>query len=310
MKKANIVKRAISAICVTALFVTIAVPASAYHGYAHWDIARRAAETYGVSTSYRSTYMNGTLAADIGRMSWDNYYTTSDTTKFANTMRSLASTTQEIYYANGWYDHVTEDNYVNMYDIFPNSGLSYTALCGKVDNFLRDTRNISCPLNGTATLTINYNMIRNTYKQLDNFSPTDSQIKDAYSMMVGAYNSAIILGGGIMTSTQISAMDSQLGRAALNCMPNRDTPYDNGMRNSPILPNSSDADVLDLFAEQLQNEEIMASYQQLQEQINEIAYLEEIGESNGFTELRFVIEDEQLYEQLLTEGLEIIMGTN
>lgn len=291
-------KKLISAgLCVALLGTTMVMPSYAFHGYSHWDIARRVAVSKNIPTAnnQRLIYQSGTLAADLGKaIGWDDTHgVNSDSSTFSNKIVSLADTTNEKWFAAGWRDHVTQDTRGDVMNNISSSHTNYTLKCGWLDEYLRDTRNISCPINGTANLFLSYGLIRETYDELCNFSPTDAQINSAISKMYSAYNSAILANFYGMNSTEISEMDAEFDRVAALC---GGTNINSIGGDVEVLKTEVDA-VVDLMNSESNKEEVDA----ILCEIEEVTELQTVSSDGEFTELKFVIVDEDAYNELLNE---------
>jgi hypothetical protein len=287
-------------LCILIVGAVMTIPTHAFHGYSHWDIARRVAVNKGIPTTnnQRLIYQSGTLAADLGKaIGWDDNYTTSDSSTFSNKIVALASTANEKWFAAGWRDHVIQDTQGSIANI-PSIHSNYTLKCGWLDEYLRDKRKITCPINGTANLFLSYGLIRNTYNSLDSFSPTDAQINSAISKMYNAYNTAILANVFGMDATEIAAMDAEFDRTASFC----------GGTNLMSIPNAYDMtkDELDIMIDRMNAEDKKEQVDIILKQIDEITELQVVGTYGEFTELKFVIEDQESYNGLLSDIYEIV----
>lgn len=196
MKLRKIIAFALILLITTSLFATQAL---AWGGYAHWEMADRASTSL---SSYDATfYKSGALFADLGKSTWDSNYTVSDSKAFANKIVEIAndepwSGTGTKFLAYGWMAHYIQDTQGSLANIETTKSWwpsEYRGKCGWVDEYLRDDQNITCPINGTEGVGINYDLIRMTYEELDNFSPTDTQIDNEIADMYALYHVQIAL---------------------------------------------------------------------------------------------------------------------
>ncbi|MGL4736880.1 MAG: hypothetical protein ACRCW2_05435 [Cellulosilyticaceae bacterium] len=182
----------------------------AFGGYAHWEIADRAAvlKNYGIEEAKH--YMSGALMADIGKMSWDSKYTSSDSLAFTQTImeQGVLSGT---YFAEGWNAHYISDTQGAVANISGGPSI-YKVKCGWIDKYLRDDQSITTPINGATSAYVNYELIRNTYQSLNGFSPTDTQIDQQISSMYSAFHTAIALSFQGWNSAQKQSIENELNR--------------------------------------------------------------------------------------------------
>ena len=169
----------------------------------------------------------------------------------------------------------------------------YTIKCGWLDEYLRDKRKITCPINGTANLFLSYGLIRNTYNALCNFSPTDSQINSAISKMYSAYNTAILANVLGMNNTEISEMDAEFNRVAKLCGGTNL----NSIKDEVEVSRTEFDTIVDLMNSEKHKEKV----DDLLYGIEEVTDLQTVNTDAGFTELKFVILDEEAYNELLNE---------
>lgn len=296
-------KKILSSVLVALLIVSVLpVNAFAFGGYAHWDIADRAVEANNISTNnnYAAAYMSGCLLADIGKYSWDDDYTESDSGTFANKMMSIeAPNMQGTYFARGWLSHVYQDSNGNVGAIL-NDGDSYRVNCGQIDEYLRDDLEIDCPINGTANLYVVYEMIRNTYAALDGFSPTNSQIDKQIENMYFLYHAQIALNFSGMSEAQISRMNEQFDDLAENC-------YSTKASKNISANQNADLSSMDLIQRERNNPGKREMLESIEESAQQYAHLETVSEENGVAELRFVITDPEAYQALAEQHANLIM---
>lgn len=284
------------------LVMVLPVNAFAFGGYAHWDIAGRAVVANNIPTTnnYSNAYMSGVLLADIGKYSWDNDYTVSDSNTFANKMISIvAPNMQGTYFARGWLSHVYQDNYGNVAAIL-DDGDNYRVNCGQIDEYLRDDLKINCPINGTANLYVVYEMIRNTYAALDGFSPTNAEIDKQIKNMYFLYHVQILLNFSGMSEKQIKRLNDQFDDLAENC-------YSTNASSSTSSSQNVVLSSMDLIQRERSNPAKYESLEAIVDSVTEYAYLETVSEENGVTELRYVITDYEAYEDLAEQYVSLIM---
>lgn len=296
-------KKILSGVLVALLIVAVLpVNAFAFGGYAHWDIADRAVDANNISTSnnYATAYMSGCLLADIGKYSWDSDYTTSDSSAFANKMMEIeAPNTQGTYFARGWLSHVYQDSNGNVGTIL-NDGDSYRVNCGQIDEYLRDDLEIDCPINGTANLYVVYEMIRDTYAALDDFSPTNAQIDTQIENMYFLYHAQIALNFSGMSEAQIDRMNDQFDDLAENC-------YSTEVSRSISANQNAVLSSMDLIQRERNNPDKREALKSIEESAKQYAHLETVSEENGVAELRFVITDPEAYQALAEQHANLIM---
>lgn len=166
------------------------VNAYAFGGYSHWDIATKVAANKQMGSTTANYYKSGALLADIGKSTWDNSYTTSDSKNFSDKMLAVARKTKfssSLNFASGWVDHYIQDNKGTVLGI-GGAPSPYRVGCGWVDEYLRDSKAIRSPINGTANAYADYYLIRETYNQLNGFAPTDAAIDTQISKLYSLYD--------------------------------------------------------------------------------------------------------------------------
>lgn len=289
------------------IFSTCCVNGFAFGGYAHWDIARRTASLHNlpVGRNQARAFMAGCLVADIGKPTWDDLYTVSDSKEFAAKMMSIQhATEQDAYFARGWQAHVYQDNNGSVGDII-NDGDSYRVNCGQIDEYLRDTLDITCPINGTDSLYICYEPIRNTYQALHNFSPTGTEIMEEVEKMYLLYNAQIALNFSGMSTNQISAMNTQFNSLASNCY-SVSSFYSVSKSRMNALETQ---DTMELILAERKNPQKQAIIQSVENQVSECAHFETISvDNNGGAVVRFVFDDEEAYFELVEQYVLLILS--
>jgi hypothetical protein len=236
------------------------------------------------------------LLADIGKAHWDNNYTTSDTDIFASTMQSLATTTQGTYFARGWASHFYQDTYGDVAEII-DDGDSYRINCGQIDEYLRDKLKISCPINGTDNLYVVYELIRNTYNQLNGFSPSNTAIDNEIQDMCFLYHTQILLNFSGMSTAQITRMNNQFDMLAQDC-------YSTSRLGNTMDSNNENMDFI--IAERA-NKAKHAQIAVIEEQAHNVAHMETVRVVDGLTELKFVIDDPEAYQDLLEQHVALLL---
>lgn len=258
--------------------------------------------TINISTSnnYSTAYMSGVLLADIGKSSWDDDYTTSDSSTFANKMMEIdAPNTQGTYFARGWKSHVYQDTNGDVSAIL-DDGDSYRVNCGQIDEYLRDDLKIDCPINGTANLYVVYEMIRDTYNELDGFSPTNAEIDAEIEDMYFLYQAQIGLNFSGMSSTQITRMNNQFDDLAENCYSTRSSKSVDTSQNTVLSS-------MDLIQRERNNPTKRAALAEIEDSAKQYAHLEKVSEENGVTELRFVITNPTAYQALAEQHANLVL---
>ena len=301
-------KRIISIIIVALLICSACcVNGFAFGGYAHWEIARRAANYHNIPTGRNQddAFMAGCLLADIGKSTWDNSYTTSDSIEFATKMMSISKATeQDSYFARGWQAHVYQDLNGSVNGIL-NDGDSYRVNCGQIDEYLRDELDIDCPINNSNGVYVCYDQIKNTYKALDNFTPTTNEIMQEIEDMYFLYNSQIALNFSSMSATQISNMNNQFNNLAQNCY---STSLLNSTTNNLSLTSNNNAeDSMELILAERKNPMKKSIAQSIEAQASDFAHLETISvDDNGNAFVRLVFDNEEAYFQLVEQHAALI----
>lgn len=82
--------------CLATLVMAISINYSALNvlawgGYSHWEIGQRISDNSNYIGEDKLSYSSGSLLADVGKLSWDRKYTSSDSEIFSNKILSLAS---------------------------------------------------------------------------------------------------------------------------------------------------------------------------------------------------------------------------
>lgn len=101
-----------------------------------------------------------------------------------------------------------------------------------------------------------------------------------------------------MDATEIAAMDAEFDRTASFC----------GGTNLMSIPNAYDMtkDELDIMIDRMNAEDKKEQVDIILKQIDEITELQVVGTYGEFTELKFVIEDQESYNGLLSDIYEIV----
>lgn len=298
-------KRTISFLIALILICTMGcVNAFAFGGYAHWNIACRAVSEYGISNTqnYADAFKTGCLLADIGYANWDDKYTKSDSADFAATMMSVSPFNEQArYFARGWQAHVYQDTEGSVSNIV--NSLSYRTGCGKIDEYLRDELDISCPINGTANMYICYEIIRDTYEALNNFSPTNDEIDSEIEEMFDAYNLQIGLNFFSMSDSEISAMNTQFDELAEDCYSTSSLyTIDN---KSKVITYSERMDFIKTESNKPAKKPIADSFKK---QLKEYTHLEIISvDEYGGATVRYVIDNEIAYQNIIEQYCELIV---
>ena len=268
--------------------------AFAFGGVAHWEIADR---VYG--SKY---YKSGCLIADIGKPSWDDDYTSSDSRTFSRKLRSLAnnsSSTNAKKFGAGWYDHYIQDSKGDVSNISGGPS-SYRVKCGWIDEYLVDDQDVQCPGISGGTAYVNYSLIRDTYEALDDFSPTNREIDTEIARMYTAFVVQMKLNTSGWSSSEKRSIEKELNRVADLC---------NGYSASSSS-NSSFEDST-TSANDLPNEELFFGLKGQEEKnfkkrISELAEYTQIDRKeleDGFFEIKFKITQEDKFNQKVEETI-------
>lgn len=220
MKKSKLKVLAFATTLMIGITVATTETAQAFGGYAHWQISGKVMDNAGVTSgNTRRQYQSGTLMADLGKMNWDTYYTTTDGYTFSAKVRDIGVASKfgsRMFFGRGWYDHYIQDTKGAVANISGGPS-SYRVKCGWIDEYLRDKRGIVTPINGKTYAYVDYDSIRGAYKALDNFSPTDAQIDTEINRMYAGYHQAILLNIQGMSSSEVTSMDNEFARVAKLC---------------------------------------------------------------------------------------------
>lgn len=295
-------KSLVLAIAAVIILASNPVESQAFGGYAHWEIARRTVDIKYLD-AYELPYMSGTLLADIGRATWDSSYTSSDDVSFANKMMEIAynnSTTSTTFFARGWRGHVYQDSNGDVSAII-NDGDLYRVNCGQIDEYLRDTLEIDCPINGGASFWVSYDLIRDTYAALDNFSPTNAEIDEEIENMFLLYQSQILLNASGMSDAQIERMNSQFDSLAQNSYI---TVYTQTVDENLL---SSETDI-DIMQRERYNVEKKAAINAIEAEAKKCTHVEVISGNSAGAEVKLVIDDPAHYQKLVEEHASLILS--
>ncbi len=295
----------VSAFVVSSLLTS---SASAFGGYSHWEIANRTVEYENISTSNNKAlaYKTGSILADIGKSHWDAEYTVSDSWTFANKIMELDTiSTAGPYFARGWYSHVYQDTYGDVSAIIADGG-NYSANCGQIDEYLRDDLGLKCPINDSSmNIWIDFDLIRDTYSELDNFAPTNYEISDEIEALYTRYDALILLNFQSMNSEQITRMETQFDDLAQNCY-HTSVPLSAASKSSGVSYNSYD-ELEVLFDSQRSNADKAKDIAEIEAQIDEVTHLQIISCDGNGSLVKYVVDDNEAYEKLLVEYVNIIL---
>lgn len=195
------------------------IKASAWGGYSHWEMGQRISDNYNYSDIEKLNFSSGSLLADIGRLSWDRKYTSSDSEKFSDEMLSIASNSSAINFANGWMAHYTQDTAGALSNI-DGGPSSYRVKCGWVDEYLRDHKNLNSPINNTCDVWVDYDLIKSTYDNLHNFNPSNKEIDREIKKMYVAFDLQLMVNISGWSNSEIGGIENELNRTVELCMNN------------------------------------------------------------------------------------------
>lgn len=308
-------RKLVSLSLASALLLGFTNSSFAWGGYAHWETARRTAVYRGLTDStYQKFYKSGALFADIGRFAWDaSGWTVSDSVKFADKMIQLSKSesysngSSAKYFAAGWRAHVQQDASID---------LTKFRSKGWIDEYLRDELGIKCPINGTESYGLNYQLIRDTYSTLDGFSPTNAQIDQQIGFMYSLYNAQIAANFSGWTSAERTFINSEIDRVSKLCYINYSTTalseenYSNIPHKYAIASSSSSMVgqvIRDMENEKIKKEKKDKVKEKVHKKLKEISEKKLVKmdkESTGLPDeyiITFTIEDMEKYNQAISE---------
>jgi hypothetical protein len=201
------------------VFFSSSYQVKAWGGYTHWDIASRTSSS--LSSTNKLYYKSGALLADIGKASLDGKIgNESDGALFTDIILQEASSgnEQRRYFASGWKAHYIHDNSGSVSNIpGPYSGTgSYRLNTAWVDEYLRDVKNINSPVDGSASIVVDYSLIRAAYNRFG-FYVSNSAIDQEIVKMYNLYNAAILANFKSYSSSQKSSIENELNRIKSLC---------------------------------------------------------------------------------------------
>lgn len=270
--------------------------AYAWGGYAHWEMSNRASSN--LTSEQKLNYTSATVIADLGKLNWDKNYTSSDSEKFTNKMIEISkksNTLSDIYFAKGWMSHYIQDNIGSLNNISGGPS-SYRIKCGWVDEYLRDNKKVSTPINGKSQLSVNYNIIRNTYSELDNFTPTNSQIDSEIKATFLAYDLQILSNLRGWTSSDKANIEKELNRTSDLCN-----------LNSTIYSRHSNTNEFNLYSTGLSDSKVQIVNTLLKEAISDLESNNSIDYSSSpilasnSNMVEYNISNHSYYNQILEE---------
>ncbi|MGX4601800.1 hypothetical protein [Faecalimicrobium sp. JNUCC 81] len=288
MKKLITKPRLVAAISLTIFNLGI-VNASAWGGYAHWEMGQRISDKYNFIGIERLIFSSGDLLADLGKLSWDIKYTSSDSEEFSNKMLDVASSENSIIFADGWKAHYIQDTGGALSNI-EGGPSSYRVKCGWVDEYLRDYKNISSPINNTHEVFVDYDLIRNTYSRLHGFNPSNNQIDKEIKKMYVAFDLQIIANIKGWNNQEKEGIEKELNRTVDLCMNNS---YNNLLINDESHKDSLSDDDIKII-----NETIERYVKKME--ISKVIHLDKskVSAKNEYI-VNYIIEDKEEYEKEL-----------
>lgn len=275
--------------------------AYAWGGYAHWEIANRFSDN--MSPDEKLYYTSGSTLADIGRLSWDNKYTSSDSLEFSNKMNEIVlqqnwTRTKHKKFAQGWMGHYIQDNKGSLSNI-QGGPKSYRVKCGWVDEYLRDDKKIQSPINGRSEIVVDYELIRETYNQLHGFKPNNDEINKQIKTIFLAYDLQIIANFNKWSNEEKKSIEKELNRTVDLCKESIRV----GMYNSlqyDLLNRDRNKRLEDI---RILNYTINNVLEEL-ENDNTIEYLSYIKDNNHYFELK--VKNRVKYDEKLKNTLEVL----
>ena len=304
-------KKLLSTVIVIVFVLSSTCQSFAWGGYGHWYMAQDTGSS--LSSTKLKYYASGCLLADIGKYQMDTLNTDSDSNTFSKKMVSLANnvdTTAAKYFASGWRAHYIQDTQGDVMNDISGGSTVYRIKCGWIDEYLRDSLGIDCPINGTATLYVNYTLIKNAYSALDNLSLTTSEIDTSITGMYSLYDAQILANTSSWTSAQKKSIKAELAETADACS----TLYSantNSFRGICSSNQDNAQNTINIQPEQ-KAERITEAKKDIKEKLDEIQEngCWEITKTPGDTEgeyyLSFKIAEPKIYLEKLNEMVEIV----
>ncbi|MDQ5984065.1 MAG: hypothetical protein RUMPE_01097 [Eubacteriales bacterium SKADARSKE-1] len=203
-------------------YITIKSPIKiyAFGVYTHCYIGSLTWQENNMSKQYEQenikAYESGIMVADIGLLNWDKKYKIdSDSFEFKNKMVEIASRSNSKdtkLFALGWSDHVYHDKHGSVKKVI-SIDEGYRKSCLIIDKYIISQI-------GEITLKdlyIDCNLIRDTYKALCNFSPTDEQIKQELDLSLNMMKLMISQVDKNLTNLEKEKAETELLMVSKNC---------------------------------------------------------------------------------------------
>lgn len=305
-------KKLVMLIVILVFLMGTTTEAFAFGGYAHWDTAKRTANSGGLSSTNTKYYASGCILADLGYTVLDNYGYPSDGLTVTNKMRAIAfsstGTTVDKYFASGWRAHYEQDTKGSVSNIsVPSTITSYRVKCGWIDEYLRDYKGISSPIDNSALMYVDYSLIKRTYEALLGFSLGDGYINGYIADSFSNYNFQILLNTAGWTSSQRSSIETELNRCAAFCK----TWYTTAATSASLIANAETYD--EIAGNKIANENLVAANKVKDDIINTFKTARELGyitvvskptADEGVYEVNVIIKDNIAYYELLLQAKE------
>lgn len=293
-------------VCFCCLTFTSYGEVCAFQSQAHWEIAQQTLNLNSkkLNPEQEKIYKSGAFLADIGRLNWDSKYSCSDSEIFAeNLMKNCNSNNiEETLFSLGWRHHVVQDSLGSVVPgIFSSESISYAIGCSKLENYFRHNGS-KMLFRGDESFYIDCDLIRLTYKNLHNFSPTDEDIfLELNKLIIGVNLLSILPQSKIdLSKIQKQSFITQINKLSETCANDFKTlNYSNEEKDEHILFNSPEQIAINI-------EQNGVLYDKLKE-FNNIAYLEKIGSYRNFCEVIYRITDQEKYDLLLKESIPLIL---
>ncbi|MDR2073892.1 MAG: hypothetical protein LBP36_00740 [Oscillospiraceae bacterium] len=194
---------------------------SAFGGYTHYNICDRVVKNdfSELTEDEKTAYVSGATIADIGWFNWDKKYALeSDGQKFAGKMIEIASKSEDLkekYFALGWSDHVIQDEKGSVGKIFGETIKDYKTRCSILDAYITNNYDVDI---SAENLFIPKDLIRKTYAELVDFSPTDEELENEINSIIFAFTMGqMFLAQGELTKEQTAIAEAQLDELTKLC---------------------------------------------------------------------------------------------
>jgi hypothetical protein len=195
---------------------------NAFGGYTHYNICVRVVKNdfLELTAKEKTAYISGATIADIGWFNWDKKYALkSDGQNFADKMIEIASKSEDSekkYFSLGWADHVIQDEKGSVGKIFGEAiTKNYKIRCSILDAYIARKYAVNI---AAKNLFIPKDLIRKTYVELLNFSPTDEELESEINRITFAFiMGQIFFAQCTLTKEQIEIAEAQLDELTKLC---------------------------------------------------------------------------------------------